>query len=175
MKCKDLEKLLPLYLDNELTVAQKQVVEEHLKTCLSCAATLSRLKKVSTLLAQVPQLEVSSSLQARLYAIPALTQEKVSAGTKVSRLLGWLLSPSLQTVLAAVSIVLVIISFFFFHPDGQLLGRSINEKFHQGYGRVEKLLARAEGLPGYLPGLKESVENSLKNINLSLVKGEENN
>lgn len=175
MKCKDLEKLLPLYLDNELTAAQEQVVEEHLKTCLSCAVTLSRLKKVSTLLAQVPQLEVSSSLQARLYAIPALTQEKVSAGRKVSRLFSRLLIPSLQPVLAAASILLVFISFFFFHPDGQLLARSINEKFHQGYGRVERLLARVEGLPGYLPGLKESVKHSFKNINLSLVKGEENN
>lgn len=175
MKCKAVEKLLPLYLENELTAPQKKAVEEHLEKCLSCAATLAGLRKVSALLAQVPELEVSPSLQARLYAIPALPEKAVPARRNVPGFFRWLLSPSLQPVLATASIFLVVVSFFFFHPDGRLLARQLNEQFHRGYSQVEKFFAKAEGLPGYFPELKESVVNSLKNINLSRSEREENN
>lgn len=174
MKCKAVEKLLPLYLENEVSARQEQEIKKHLERCVSCAALLSELQKVSGLLARIPEVEVSPSLQSRLYAIPALTQKAMPA-KKTPRFWELLLSPSLQPALAAASVILVFISFFFFHPDGRLLSRSINEKFHRGYSQVEKFIAKAEGLPGYLPLVRESVENSLKNINLSRSQREENN
>ncbi len=164
MKCARLEKLLPMYLENELSPKEMRLVEKHLAQCSSCADILASLTKINSILASLPELEVSPSLQARLYAIP---YQKKAPAKKFSALFDWLLRPSLQPILAAASIFLFIISFFLFHPDGRFLSRTLNEQVHVGLSRVERFVAKAEGLPGYLPVVRESIQKSLKNISSS--------
>ena len=54
-KCKDIENILPLYLDDSLSGADKKAVEEHLKSCSQCTKTLSQLSKTETLVNSLHQ------------------------------------------------------------------------------------------------------------------------
>lgn len=45
MRCPD-RKQLSAYVDKELTFSEMQIIEEHLKDCLSCRIEVERLKKM---------------------------------------------------------------------------------------------------------------------------------
>ena len=57
MNCKDIENSLPLYLDNLLSPADKRAVEEHLKSCPSCAKALAQLQKTGRLVDGLAEVE----------------------------------------------------------------------------------------------------------------------
>jgi len=161
MKCARMEKLLLPYLENELSPEKKIEVEAHLRTCRGCSRELENLKKVSLLLASLPEFEVSPALQARLYSLPAQLEIKRRPRW---HLLDFFLRPSAQPVIATACILLIFISFFFYHPDGRYLSQSFKEKINLSLGRIERTIARVEGLPGYLPLVQKSIIDSLKNI-----------
>ncbi len=161
MKCAQINKLLPVYLENELSWQEKMEVEAHLKTCARCAADLDNFKKISLLLSSMPQLEINPSLQARLYSIP--TQIKLQPSRKLG-LLDFFLKPSAQPALAAAVILLLFLSFFTLHPDGRYLGYSLKGKINFSLGQLEKTIAKVEGFPGYWPLVRRSIAHSLKNI-----------
>jgi len=48
-KCKDIQDLLPLYVDESLPAADQKIVAEHLKSCPHCARELTRLRKTAAL------------------------------------------------------------------------------------------------------------------------------
>lgn len=56
-KCKDIENNLPLYLDNLLSDADKQAIEEHLKSCPRCTKALVQLSKTHTLVNNLTKIE----------------------------------------------------------------------------------------------------------------------
>lgn len=161
MKCARINKLLCPYLENELSREKKMEVEAHLKTCGRCSNELDNLKKVSLLLFSMPELEITPALQTRLYSLSA--QLAIKPRRRI-RLLEFFLKPSAQPVFAAACIVLIFVSFFFFHPDGRHLSRFLKEKASLSLGQFEKAVARVEGLPGYLPLVRKSIVDSLKNI-----------
>ncbi|MCX7975125.1 MAG: zf-HC2 domain-containing protein [Candidatus Aminicenantes bacterium] len=161
MKCGRIEKLFPFYLEKTLSVKEKIKVEVHLKTCSRCAGVLENLKKISPLLTALPNVEVSPALRARLYSLPF---QRVTPPPRQFRLLSFFLNPSLQAIMAASCIFLLFLSFFLFHPDGCYLGQSFKEQISLGFGRIEKTMAKVEGLPGYLFIVKKSLVDSLKNI-----------
>lgn len=49
-KCKDIQDILPLYLDDSLSADDKEIVAEHLESCQHCARELTRLSKAATLI-----------------------------------------------------------------------------------------------------------------------------
>lgn len=55
--CKDIENNLPLYEDNLLSGAEKQAVEQHLKSCSNCAKALAQLQKVGRLVEGLVKVE----------------------------------------------------------------------------------------------------------------------
>ena len=57
MNCKDIENNLPLYEDNLLSGAEKQAVEQHLKSCSKCAKALAQLKKTGRLVEGLEEVE----------------------------------------------------------------------------------------------------------------------
>jgi hypothetical protein len=157
MTCEHIEELLSPYLEGELSLDEKRSIEEHLKTCRSCSLLLSSLKETRESLVDFPQLEVSQGLLTRLYSIPQ-KKRRFSLG------LDFFLRPSLQPVLAAATIVLTLISFYFFGPNKKSIDRTINRQLHLGYGAVEKLYAKADSFVASLGEYKDSILVSLKNI-----------
>ena len=46
MDCSEILELLPLYSEDMLDISEKAMVDEHLKTCVSCKEELEFLRKI---------------------------------------------------------------------------------------------------------------------------------
>jgi len=158
MGCERIEELLSPYLEKELAKKDEQAVENHVLTCRSCAELLSLLREAKETLSSFPELDVSESLREKLYDVP---QKKKRFGS----VFDFLLRPSLQPVMAAVTVFCVILSFYMFHPQRAAINRSIERQFHIGISKVEKLYAEAESITQSLGEYKDNILVSLKNLN----------
>jgi hypothetical protein len=159
MECKRIEQLLSSYAEDELEPEEKRAVEAHLKTCSSCAETLSFVRETTTSLSSFPALEVSQSLLSRLYALP----EKKK---RLQTVMDLFLRPSLQPVFAAATVLLIMISFYLFHPNRSQINRAIERQIHLGYSKVEKLYVEAESISHSLGEYKENLLVTIKNFKL---------
>ena len=155
MKCEKFEKFLSPYLEDELNLEEKNVIEMHLKVCKSCSDLLTLMKETKESLTHFPELEVSENLLSRLYSIPDKKKR-----FKLS--FDFLLRPSLQPILAAATILLIIISFYAFNPNRKFINKSINRQIHLGYSKIEKLYARAESFTDNLGFYKDNILVSLE-------------
>jgi hypothetical protein len=57
MNCKDIENILSLYEDDLLSDAEKQAVEQHLKSCSKCAKAFAQLQKTGSLVDGLAEVE----------------------------------------------------------------------------------------------------------------------
>jgi len=158
MKCERIEELLSPYLEDELDPEERRATESHLRTCQSCAALLSFMKKTKESLASFPELELSDGLFDRLYTIPEKKR-------RFQINLDFLLQPTLQPILAAATILMMMISFYLFNPNRQNINNSVNRQVHLGYSKIEKLYAKAESFTDNLGAYKDNVLVSLEKIN----------
>lgn len=157
MECKAVEDLLSPYLEDELSLEERQNIEEHLQICQSCAEMLSFMKEAQISLATLPELEVSEDLIERLYNLP---QKK----KKFSLVFDFLLRPSLQPIMAAATVLLVVVSFYMFHPNRSAIDRAVERQLHIGYSKVERLYAEAESITQSLNEYKDNLLVSIKNL-----------
>jgi anti-sigma factor RsiW len=157
MECEKIEGLLSPYIEDELTPEMKQTVDDHLLTCSSCAELLSLMIETRESLASFPELDVSVELIEKLYAFP----QKRSTFKFIMDIL---LRPSFQPIMAAATVLLVLVSFYAFHPDRSAINRSIERQFHIGYGKVVKLYAEAESITQTLGEYKDNLLVSIKNF-----------
>jgi hypothetical protein len=155
MNCAQIEEILASYLENEVSPEEKEMIEGHLKSCVSCSSLLFFMKESQSSLASLPEVELSPNLLDKLYAIP----EKKK---KFRFNLDFLLKPSLQPVYATATIFLVIFSCYFFHPDRKYINKYINRQLHLGYSQVEKLYAKAGSVTDNLGRYKDNILTSLK-------------
>ncbi len=162
MKCKKIEELLSPYLEDELSPEEKGAVAKHLKTCENCSLLFSLMEETKESLADIPELEVSENLLDRLYSIP---REKTRFKLSLPNF-DFLLRPSLQPVLTVATIMLIMISFYFYGPNKSSIDKSISRQIHLGYSKIERLYARAESFTASLGEHKDNILVSLKNIKL---------
>ncbi|MGC2330342.1 MAG: zf-HC2 domain-containing protein [Candidatus Acidiferrales bacterium] len=66
MKCEDVSKELIAYLDGRASSAERQKVEGHLEGCSACRNHAAEMRKVSTLLGELPAIEPSFGFDARV-------------------------------------------------------------------------------------------------------------
>jgi len=162
MKCEKIEGLLSPYLEDELSPEEKGTVAKHLKTCENCSLLFSYMEETKESLEGIPELEVNENLLDRLYSI--------SSKKKRFRLsfpsFDFLVRPSLQPVLTVATIMLIMISFYFFGPNKSSIDKSISRQIHLGYSKIERLYARAESFTASLGEHKDNILVSLKNIKL---------
>ena len=130
MGCERIEELLSPYLENELTRDQKQTVEAHIQTCRSCADLLALMSEAKESLSAFPELDVRETLKEKLYDLP---QKKRRFGF----VFDFLLQPSFQPIMAAATVLCVIVSFYVFHPERAAINRSIERQVHIGISKVE--------------------------------------
>ncbi len=162
MKCKKIEQLLSPYLEDELNPEEKGAVTNHLKTCENCSLLFSLMEETKESLADFPELEVSENLLDRLYSIPS---KKKKFKLRLPNF-DFLVRPSLQPVLTVATIMLIMISFYFFGPNKNSIDKSISRKIHIGYSKIERLYAKAESFTASLGEHKDNILVSLKNIKL---------
>ena len=164
MNCERFEELLSAYLEGELSAGERAGMDAHLAACASCSELLAVSREMREVLAGFPEAEPGPELMARLYAIP----EKKSFFKPVFR---FLLRPDLQPVFAALSVLVIAVSFVFTAPQGRGIQKAINRQLHLGYSQVEKLYAKAGSLTDELGSLETTVADSIKTLNP--LKGQE--
>jgi anti-sigma factor RsiW len=157
MECKTIEDLLSPYLEGELPLEERQAIQDHLRSCQHCAELLSYMKEARMSLTSLPELEISEDLIKRLYDLP---QKKKG----FSLVFDFLLRPSLQPVMAAATVLLVIVSFYMFHPNRSAIDRALERQFHIGFSKVERLYAEAESITHSLNEYKDNLLVSIKNL-----------
>lgn len=157
MKCEEIEELLSPYLEDELSIEEKKAVEKHLETCKNCSFLLSSIEETMESLTEFPELDVSESLLDRIYTIPGKKR-------RFQFSFDFLLRPSLQPILAAVTILLAIISLYMFHPERNRVNKFVDRQIHLGYSKVGKLYSKAESFATSLGEHKENILVSLRNI-----------
>ena len=162
MKCERIEELLSPYLEDELSPEEKGAVAKHLKTCESCSLLFSYMEETRESLAGIPELEVSENLLDRLYSI---SSKKKRFKLRLPSF-DFLVRPSLQPVLTVATIMLIMVSFYFFGPNKSSIDKSISRQIHLGYSKIETLYARAESFTASLGEHKDNILVSLKNIKL---------
>ena len=166
MTCKRFEELLSAYVEGELSAEERREMDGHIASCPACAELLAFFREAEGAMAALPEVEPGPDLMAKLYAIP----EKRS---KFRVVLDFLVRPDLQPVFAALSVLVIALSFVFFTPQGRGVQKAIDRQIHAGYSQVEKLYAKAGSVTGELNSLKTNVVDSLKN--LAPEKGQEKN
>ena len=159
MNCEKIEEFLSLYLEDEIGLEEKKMVDNHLQRCQACALIASTLKETREALSGFPELEVSRSLLKRLYAISE--REK-----KFSFSLDFLLKPSLQPVFSVATVIMIVFSLYLFHPNKKYIDRAIDQKIHLGYSQVEKLYAEAGSWTDRLGDYKDNILLSIKNLRI---------
>jgi hypothetical protein len=162
MKCEKIEELLSPYLEDELNPEEKGAVVRHLKTCENCSLLFSLMEETRESLADIPELEVSENLLDRLYSIP---REKKRFKLRLPNF-DFLVRPSLQPVLTVATIMLIMVSFYFYGPNKNSIDKSISRQIHLGYSKIERLYAKAESFTASLGEHKDNILVSLKNIKL---------
>jgi hypothetical protein len=162
MKCEKIEELLSPYLEDELSPEEKGAVAKHLKTCKNCSLLFSYMEETRESLADIPELEVSENLLDRLYSI---SSKKKRFKLRLPSF-DFLVRPSLQPVLTVATIMLIMVSFYFFGPNKSSIDKSISRQIHLGYSKIESLYAKAESFTASLGEHKDNILVSLKNIKL---------
>jgi len=157
MNCKQIEKFLSPYLENDISREKKDLVENHLKHCPRCSELLSLMREAKKSLATLPELDVSQSLVKNLYKIPKKRPKWD---------LGFLFKPALQPLIAAAMILITMLSLYTLNPDRGKINKTINQHIHMGYSKAEQLYAKAESLTHSLAGYKESILFSIKNLDV---------
>lgn len=143
MNCQKVEELLSAYLEGELSFEDKKAVDKHLRVCSRCASLYQEIKEATESLEDFPEAEMSEALIQKLYEIP---QPK----KKFQLNLDFLLRPSLQPILAAASVFLILVSFYFFNPNKNVIERQIDRQLHLGYSKIQTLYVNAESLTSSL-------------------------
>jgi anti-sigma factor RsiW len=169
MTCERIEELLSAYLEGGLAAAERAEVESHLASCPACAELAGLMKETMAAAAAFPEVEPSPALYARLYDVPESARGKKRFFRPA---FDWLARPSLQPVYAALTALLMVISFVLFHPEGSGIRKQINLMLHQGIGTVEKLYADAGSVKGEIKAFSANVVKSFNT--LGLLGGDEN-
>lgn len=76
--CKEIENNLSLYLDDSLSDADKQAIEEHLKSCPHCTKALVQLSKTHTLVNNLAEVEPPAWFKQKIMAKVRKKAEKKS-------------------------------------------------------------------------------------------------
>lgn len=163
MTCERVEELLSAYLEGELGAAERAEVERHLAACPACAELLVELREVTGAMASFPEAEPSPALMARLYGIP---ERKAGRRKWFRPVFDYLTRPALQPVYAAFTVLLLVMSFVLYLPEGQAVRKKLDIQFHRGLGTFEKLYAEAGSIKGELGEFTGNVIRSFKSLDL---------
>jgi anti-sigma factor RsiW len=159
------EELLSAYLEGGLDESRSADVGRHLASCPDCGLLLEAMKDAREALGALPEIDPSSALLRKLYAIPEKRRFRLVPD--------FLLRPSLQPVFAGATALLVFVSFLAFSSGGRTFQKSINRQLHVGYSKAEKLYAKAGSLTDEMGSYKETILGSLKNVKLLKKGGEQ--
>ena len=96
MECKKAREIIDFYIDGDITQKEKEELEEHLKTCISCNRYYEDMLRIHGMLSSEEYLEPREGF----------TQRVISSLPKKKRLFSWMPKPALAGLLS-IGIILV--------------------------------------------------------------------
>jgi hypothetical protein len=179
MNCVGVQKKLLFYLDNELTLKEKQAVESHLVDCPACQEELQALLKTRNLLSE--GFQALSSETAPLWSwveleqrLVRLKEEKVSfIKIRIKSFTSW--QPSWKPILSGVLAVVLIISSVVLVPKlttsspevkARDLARDTPEVIALAGGELSTMEAEVSSTMGYVLTSSTSGDSNLAYVDL---------
>ncbi len=102
MECKKAREIIDFYIDGDITQKEKEELEEHLKTCISCNRYYEDMLRIHGMLSSEEYLEPREGF----------TQRVISSLPKKRRFFSWIPKPALVGLLS-IGIILVFAFFRF--------------------------------------------------------------
>ena len=125
MNCKEIKKLLQLYIDDALTFGEKQQVEQHLEECSACRTELKSLSASVKLIKSLPEVSTPSNFTENLMA--KISREEIQIqSTWMDRLKKQVTIPQLSfrfAGAAAITAIFVFLAFTFLFNFSGLPGQ----------------------------------------------------
>ena len=126
------EVLLTAYLDNEVTGAEREAVEEQLRTSASSRKLLEELRSVRNLVMQLHQSQPSRSFQSGPWNETAMASESAKVVLNESHATWNSLTRRLASIAALIAIA-VCGSLLAIRPNGMSLSRSEKKRYSLGH------------------------------------------
>lgn len=101
------------YIDDELSAADKELVERHLATCPECVETLTAMKAVTEMISRMPRMELPENAAGRL---AAAIDERIKSGsapapkTSQASWRRWATSPTFLSVAGAAAALVIAVA-----------------------------------------------------------------
>ena len=137
-KCKEIESLLSVFLENELSPAEAKNITEHLAACPHCLDLKEKLEEILLKMADLQE-DVPFFLKNRLFNIPEISEKKKFA--KIIYFPKWLA--------AAVGTIILFLNLFYFTN----IFPSVNREMHSVVGSIETFVVKTGG---WFEKIKES-------------------
>jgi len=113
MKCKKIEELLNLYIDQELDAESTQTVIEHLKDCPTCQDEYLRLREMVASLNLLPQVSIPQNFTQNIMA--KISQEEIQIQSSwIDRIKKQVSIPRFSFPLVGAAATAVLVLFFAF-------------------------------------------------------------
>ena len=103
MRCRDLEELLSAYADGELNRTQKDFIEEHLRHCESCRATLGELEAARSLLLSLQDIPAEPDIR-------EITLSRIKTGKDSYRKVSWRWLRPVVTAAVLMAVIAVVLA-----------------------------------------------------------------
>ena len=155
MNCQEVKELASDYLDRRLTPSQVVLLEEHVKSCLSCRQELAQLRAIISMTASLGEIETSPDFIVQV-------NRKIDGERYPGRLWSWFVEPMrIKLPLEAAALLLVsTFAFYLYHRSPELSqdsvalgGKAVEVTEEQG--RAKELAARVEAPAAKPPAAPE--------------------
>jgi predicted anti-sigma-YlaC factor YlaD len=139
-KCREIESLLSLYLENDLPKEELENISDHLNGCSECLGKKEKLEEIILKLSNLQE-EVPFFLKNRLLNIPDMIEKK--------KLVKSLYFP--KWLAAAVGTIILFLNLFYFTN----IFPPVNREVHSVVSSIEKFIVKTGG---WFEKVKESKE-----------------
>jgi len=112
MKCQEFDDLIVDYIEENLTLEQRKVVENHLTQCRKCRAAFDRYKETVQALNNLPRVECPDKVVDRIFHSIDSISSKESVLTKIIQLVSRKISWKLSIAMGVAVIVLNVLIFY---------------------------------------------------------------
>jgi len=110
MRCRWVKKNMSAYIDGESSGADREAIDEHLKTCRGCRAELEALKSSVAFVGGLPEIEPTAGFEAAFRRkLRASEPAPAPAAPWIERILG---TPYLRPALAATALLVLAVGVF---------------------------------------------------------------
>lgn len=113
MNCKDIENILPLYPDDLLSAAEKQAIEEHLKTCPKCCKELGYLQQTAKMAHDVKEVDSPPWFKQKIMA------EVRAAAEQKSFLHKWFYPLRIKIPVQIIATIVITVLAFYIYQAGE--------------------------------------------------------